>query len=175
MPDNAIYVAMDFETSAPKGERACAIGMSRLEGGKITGEYYSLIRPPSSRVWYTRVHGITWRQLRDQRPFAEVWPEIFQFIAGADYLVAHNARFDRNVLSDCCAANTIPMPPQPFLCTLKGSRRSLRLQRYSLDTIAAHLGIPLDHHHAGSDARACCLVLASLLDGGLANSAMLLT
>lgn len=174
MPDPGVYVALDFETSAPRGPCACAIGMVRLENGQITGKYYSLIRPPSSRVYFSHVHGLTWRDLKDQPSFEQVWPEIFAFLAGADFLVAHNAGFDHKVLGECCAAFGLPMPGQSFLCTLRGARAGLKLKSYSLSVVAEYLGIPLSHHHAGSDAQASGLIHAYLRKRGLSDATMLL-
>lgn len=168
------YVAIDFETSAWSGANACAIGMVRMENLEIVASFYSLIRPPSSRVYYTKVHGLTWKDLQDQRPFAEVWPEIAAFIKGARYLIAHNARFDSNVLNACCAACGIEPPAQRFLCTLRGARKGLRLKGYSLSAVSSYFGIELDHHNAGSDARACGLIHSRLTELGVTNTEMFL-
>lgn len=169
------FTAIDFETSAYRGACACAIGMARMENLEIVDSYYSLIRPPSSRVHFTNVHGLTWKDLKDQRPFAEVWPEIAAFIGDSRYLIAHNAGFDRNVLAGCCAANGLPVPRTPFLCTLRGARKALKLKSYSLGALCAHFGIALDHHHAGSDAAACGLVHSRLIGLGVSAAEMFLS
>lgn len=169
-----VYVAIDFETSAYSGPCACAIGMARMEDMQATDTFYALIRPPSSRVYFTHAHGLRWSDLKDAPSFGSLWPRIADFLSGASFLIAHNARFDQNVLATCCLANDIPMPEQPFLCTLRGSRKALKLKSHSLSSVAAHLRIPLNHHHAGSDALACGLVHAALKAQGLPDSAMLL-
>ena len=53
------YVALDFETSGYAAHSACAVGLCRIEDGVVTDSFYSLIRPPSSRVLFTHVHGLT--------------------------------------------------------------------------------------------------------------------
>jgi len=169
------YVAIDFETSAFSGACACAIGMARLEDFEVTDTFYSLIRPPSSHVFFTHIHGLKWSDLKDAPSFAQLWPEIAAFLRDAAFLVAHNARFDMNVLESCCVAAGFPMPRQPFLCTLRGARRALKLKSNSLSSVAAYLEIPLNHHHAGSDALACGLIHAALRRRGLPDSAMLLS
>ena len=43
-------VALDFETADKYADSACALGMVRLEGGRVADTWYRLIRPPRSRV-----------------------------------------------------------------------------------------------------------------------------
>lgn len=168
------YIAIDFETSAYRGACACAVGMARLENLELRDIFYSLIRPPSSRVYFSHVHGLTWNDLKSAPTFAEIWPDMAAFMADGAFFVAHNASFDRNVLAACCEATGCPMPGQPFLCTLRGARRALKLKSYSLSSVAQALNIPLNHHHAGSDALACGLIHARLRQRGLADATMLL-
>ena len=168
----SVCIAIDFETSAYRGDRACAVGMARFVDCREAGVYYSLIRPPSSRVLFSHVHGLTWAVLREARPFAQVWQEAADFVKGADFFIAHNARFDQSVLADSCVANGLAAPDMPFLCTLRGARKALRLPGYGLAAVAAHLGIQLTHHHAGSDALACGKVYARLRQGGLSEASM---
>ena len=69
------YVALDFETSGYAAHSACAVGLCRIEDGVVTDSFYSLIRPPSSRVLFTHVHGLTWPMLKDAPTFTELWPQ----------------------------------------------------------------------------------------------------
>ena len=76
------YVALDFETSGYAAHSACAVGLCRIEGGVVTDRFYSLIRPPSSRVLFTHVHGLTWPLLKDAPTFTELWPQLAAFMEG---------------------------------------------------------------------------------------------
>lgn len=165
-------VSIDFETSGTGGNSACAIGMARVEDGQVVNTFYRLIRPPSSRVYFTHVHGLTWGMLKDQPTFAELWDDIHAFLDGARWLVAHNAPFDRRVLAISCSANGLTAPNIPFLCTLKGARRSLTLPSKGLDAVCDHFGITLTHHHAESDARAAAEIYLRLTALGLAPESM---
>jgi DNA polymerase-3 subunit epsilon len=78
------------------------------------------------------------------------------------------------VLNACCQAANIELPNLPFFCTLKGSRRALRLESHRLSCICEHLSIPLNHHHAGSDATACARLYLHLCDLGVAKQDMLI-
>ena len=166
------YVALDFETSGYAAHSACAVGLCRIEVGVVTDSFYSLIRPPSSRVLFTHVHGLTWPMLKDAPTFTELWPQLVAFMEGSHALLAHNAGFDRRVLHASCQALELVQPQLPFLCTLKGARRSLPLASRALDSVCDYFGIPLDHHHAGSDARACAEIYLRLRGLGVTDGQM---
>ena len=170
-------VAIDFETSGYSPASACSLGMARIGDDGAVTTWHHLIRPPSGRVCFTHIHGLTWEMLRDQPLFADLWDEIAAFVAGAGLLVAHNAPFDRGVLEACCAVAGVPAPGIPFACTLKGARllkRRLGLPDCRLDTVCAHFGIPLDHHQALSDALGAAGIYRRLRLLGLQDSDMLL-
>ena len=166
------YVALDFETSGYAAHSACAVGLCRIEDGVVTDSFYSLIRPPSSRVLFTHVHGLTWPMLKDAPTFTELWPQLVAFMEGSHALLAHNAGFDRRVLHASCQALELVQPQLPFLCTLKGARRSLPLASRALDSVCGYFGIPLDHHHAASDARACAEIYLRLRGLGVTDGQM---
>ena len=166
------YVALDFETSGYAAHSACAVGLCRIEDGVVTDSFYSLIRPPSSRVLFTHVHGLTWPMLKDAPTFTELWPQLVAFMEGSHALLAHNAGFDRRVLHASCQALELVQPQLPFLCTLKGARRSLPLASRALGSVCGYFGIPLDHHHAGSDARACAEIYLRLRGLGVTDGQM---
>ncbi len=167
-----VCVAIDFETSGYEAASACAVGMARLEDGRITDRFSSLLRPPSSRVLFTEVHGLTWPMLRDAPTFSEVWPRMAALMEGARWLLAHNAGFDRRVLHACCKAAGAERPAVPFLCTLKGARRSLPLPSRKLNCVCEYFGIPLRHHDAASDAEACAHVYLRLRERGVSDAEM---
>src|SRR4051812_36416741 len=112
------FVAIDFETADHGPDSACAVGLVRVENGAIVARASRLIRPPRRYIRYTRIHGITWAMAEREPCFGELWPTVADMLDGADRLVAHNAPFDRNVLRACCEAAGLPMPAQPFLCTV---------------------------------------------------------
>jgi DNA polymerase-3 subunit epsilon len=85
---------------------------------------------------------------------------------GAEHIVAHNARFDRNVLQACCLVAGLPMPAQPFLCTVQMARKMWNVRPTKLNNVCHFLAIALNHHHAGSDAGACAeIAIAAFQDG----------
>jgi DNA polymerase III subunit epsilon len=90
--------------------------------------------------------------------FQQVWTQIAETIESADYLVAHNARFDRKVLYACCDFHGIPYPKQEFLCTVDIARKTWNIRPTKLSDVCRHFDIPLEHHQALSDARACAQI-----------------
>ena len=162
MVDPRPFIAIDFETSGTERHYACSVGLVRVEGGRVAGTWRSLLRPPSSYVRFTDIHGLTWEMLRDAPTFREAWPAMSRFWTGAVGFVAHNAPFDRSVLEGCCEAFGCPCPTAPFYCTVKGSRRHMPLPSHRLDSLCAFLRIELDHHEALSDALACARIFLHL-------------
>ncbi len=161
-----VYVAIDFETSDYTKDSACAVGLARIEDGKIVSTLYSLLRPPNKRIRFTDIHGITWEDVQNAPTFKEFSPKILQFVAGVDGFVAHNASFDQGVLAACCAGADIAWFNKAFYCTCKGARAKLGLKKNKLSDICTHLRIDLQHHHAGSDAIAAAHVFIHLCSLG---------
>ena len=160
-PATSTFVAIDFETADNGPDSACAIGLVRVENLQIVARETILIRPPRSRIMFTRVHGITWRMVQDAPTFADAWPRLSPLLDGATWLAAHNAPFDRRVLTACCAAAGLLVPAQPFFCTVQLARRTWNARPNDLAAVCARLSIPLKHHDAGSDAEACARIAIS--------------
>jgi DNA polymerase-3 subunit epsilon len=153
------FIAIDFETADFGRDSACAVALVRVEGNEIVAKTHALIRPPRSRFQFTYIHGITWERVKHAPTFGEIWPEMAEFLAGADYFVAHNATFDKGVLETCCANAGLAMPRLPFRCTVKLARQVWRLPSNKLNLVCEHLNIPLQHHDALSDAEACARIV----------------
>lgn len=153
------FAAIDFETADHGADSACAIGIARVENLEIVARVALLVRPPRRSVLFTRVHGITWEMVASAGDFAAVYARVQPLLEGVDFLAAHNATFDRRVLAACCQAARLCVPVTPFVCTVGVARRTWRTRPNGLAAVAARLGIPLCHHHAGSDAEACARIL----------------
>ena len=59
------FTAIDFETATCAPDSACAVGLVRVEAGRITRRMTRLIRPPSRAFEFTYLHGIAWRDVAD--------------------------------------------------------------------------------------------------------------
>lgn len=153
------FVAIDFETADRRRDSACSVALVRVEDDAIQRTETRLIRPPRSRFEFTHIHGLTWEMVQDAGDFGEVWPELEELLDGVSFLVAHNAPFDRGVLEACCRSHGLLAPSLPFHCTVKLARRTWNLRRARLPDVCGLLGIPLKHHDATSDARACAQIV----------------
>src|SRR6266705_2785415 len=148
------YVTFDLETTEKDVEvcEVVEIGAVRVVGGEIVDRFHSLVRPyrpitPGA----TKVHGYTDGDVRNARPFAEVWPEFRAFI-GDDVLIAHNGQhFDIPVLRRL-AAGWEGLDTLVFYDTLP-LVRSLSRDSAKLEDLALRFGIDAGRaHHALDDA-----------------------
>jgi len=159
------WAALDFETACEDAGSACAIGIVRHAGARTRRAHW-LIRPPSRWFSFTYIHGISWSDVAKEPTFGELWPELARFTAGAEFIAAHYATFDRGVMRACCAQAGIAMPPVPWLCTVKLGRSAWGVYPTKLPNLAAFLGADLRHHDAMSDASVCAQAVARAIREG---------
>lgn len=172
MPD---FIALDFETANQNPNSACAVALVSIENQEITNEVSFLVRPPELDFEFTYIHGITADIVADKPTFAELWHTHIRDLVDGQVLVAHNAKFDIKVLYHSLKQYDIETPPNRYFCSVDLSRRVWRrLRNHKLNTVAAHLGIPLDHHEALSDARACAYIVLSVMRKTRAGSVLAL-
>ena len=157
------FAAIDFETADFGRDSACAVGVVRVDGGRITRRESRFIRPPRREFVFTSIHGITWDDVADASPFAEIWADLQEIVRGVDFLAAHNAPFDRSVLRACCLSARMDPPPLPFECTVRHARRRWGIRPTTLPAVCRALDIPLRHHDALSDAEACARIMLAAL------------
>lgn len=159
-------VAIDFETADYGADSACALGIVKIENGNVTKNGFRLIRPPRKRFYFSYLHGITWSDVKEAATFTEVWDGFAEYWQDADYLVAHNAPFDRGVLRACSLAARREPPPVPFICTVRIARAHWNFRPANLAHVCAQLAIPLKHHDAASDALACAEIARRAMNEG---------
>lgn len=151
------FTAIDFETAYK--HHICAVGIVSVNGGQVTDEYYTLIKPP--RNYYSpftiKVHGIYPEDTADAPQFDEVYNEIKKRLYGRT-IVAHNEAFDRRVLQQTMADYDISYTdldiPEMWECTCKIYRKK-GFKPANLAACCNKMNISLNHHQALSDAQAC--------------------
>lgn len=150
-------IVLDFETtglSPDRGDRAIEIGAVRIEQGRITDRFQSLMNP-GKRIdtFIENYTGITNEMLKDAAPCKEVMKEFADFIEDFD-LVAHNASFDsRFLLSELRRIRR--SSSGEFACSMLLSRRLYQdAPDYKLGTLVEYHHIPNDgtFHRALADA-----------------------
>ena len=153
------FTAIDFETANERRSSACAVGLTVVEDGEIVDEIYHLIRPNPTYFAPINVsiHGITSHDVADAPTFAQLWPELMKRVSGP--LVAHNAAFDMSVVRQALDASGLPYPETDYFCTVVIAKLTWpQHDSYKLNHLAEWLKIPLRHHDAAEDARACALL-----------------
>lgn len=160
------FAAIDFETANHGRDSACAVGLVVVDGGRVVDRAYQLIRPPTSEFAFTHIHGLTWQHVRAAPTFAELWRDLERRIGAVEFLAAHNAPFDKGVLSSCCQTYRLRAVRHPFVCTVQVAREVWGIYPTKLPDVCARLRIPLRHHQADSDAEACARIVIAATKAG---------
>ena len=162
------FTAIDFETANERRASACAVGVVRVRGGQIVEAYQTLLRPRELRVdWRNfQVHGIAEADLHEAPTIADAWADLLPYLHRQP-VVAHNSAFDVSVLEHALRDHHLPIPAFHCLCSVKLAKAAWpHLERHRLNHVAAHFGIPLNHHDALSDARACAEITVRAFRSG---------
>lgn len=168
------FIAIDFETANSSFQSACSVGLVRFNGdGEIKGKFYSLIKPPDEYSYFhsgnINIHGIHSSDVKDEPNFDYLWPEISYFI-GDDFLVAHNASFDMNVLKSLLRYYNIDIPHIAYFCSCKISRKVWpKLSSHRLTYLSELFGFDYKAHYALDDAVNCGKVFQKACNGRLSD------
>jgi len=144
------FTAIDFETAQGYRWSICQVGLVRVEYGKITNEVNLLVQPPNNYYWdkFIDIHGITPDDTANAPTFDKVWHKIEPFIKEQN-VVAHNGfSFDFPVLNKTLEYYGMQAPDYEKYCTY-------RIFKDNLASLCKYYKIPLNHHDALSDAKAC--------------------
>ena len=163
------YIVFDVETPNSANDRMSAIGVTVVEHGMVVREFATLVNPEVGFDYFNiQLTGITPEAAERAPTFPELWPTLRPLFSGG-LLVAHNAPFDMGVLKKClCAYGITWRRWADYACTVQMGRRCYPgLPNHRLNTLCAYLDIPLDHHRAGSDSRACAELLIDYIDHGI--------
>lgn len=163
------YIVFDVETPNRENGRMSSIGVAVVENGEIVQELSTLVNP---ETYFNRFNieltGITPEAAAKAPTFPELWPQL-EPLFGSGLLVAHNAPFDMGVLAKCLRDYGISWKTSAdYACTVRMGRKCYpSLPNHKLDTMCRYLRIPLNHHEAGSDSRACASLLINYQKRGL--------
>jgi len=136
--------------------------------GRELASFHRIIKPEGYRVEATEIHGITHEYAMEHgTPFAEVFKEFMEFVGPVETLVAHNSRFDENVLiSEVLRLGmSPPFEKFTFVCT-NNMHKELEFSPIKLiDLYSKIFGHGFDGaHDALNDARACGEVYPRMKD-----------
>ena len=153
------FTAIDFETAQGYRWSICQVGLVRVENGIITQEVNVLVQPPYNYYWnrFTDIYGIAAKDTLNSPTVAQVWHQIAPYIENQN-VVAHNGfGFDFPVLSKTLDYYNLSTPDYNKFCTYK-------IYRTNLADLCKKHNIPLNHHDALSDAKACAELYLKYLD-----------
>ncbi len=152
------FTAIDFETADINPNSICQVGLVRMEKGEIVHTVDRLVRPPKNYYFYKNmeVHHIKPEDTADAPTFDIVWHEDMKRYIEDQIVVAHNVNFDVN-----CLRNTLAFydEVQPYF----EERCTRAIYRRGLASLSRKYRIPLNHHHALSDANACAQLYLKFL------------
>ncbi len=160
------FAVFDLETTGtdPSSDAITEIGAVKIEDGKITESFHTLINPGrsiSERI--TELTGIDDEMVKDAPTFKEVLPDFYKFTYGA-VLVGHNVEFDYRFIKNNSKKEGYNFY-NPAMDTLSLSRELLpELANHKLNTVAEHFGIGFNHHRALSDAEATAELFIELIN-----------
>ena len=139
-------MVLDTETtgfSPDRGDRIVEIGavelIDRIPTGRVFHEY---INPQRDVPWGAyRVHGLSYRFLRNKPVFEDVGREFLDFI-GNSKLVIHNAGFDMRFVNAELRWIGLPeIPKNRVVDTVTLARRRFPGEKCSLNNVCRRLGI----------------------------------
>jgi DNA polymerase-3 subunit epsilon len=147
------FTAIDFETAHYQGWSICQVGLVRVVQGSIAEEHSWLVQPPENYYYrqFTAIHGIHAEMTENEPGFNVIWERMQPYIE-QEHVVAHNGlSFDFPVLNKTLHYYGIWKPD--FV-----KHDTLRIYKRGLARLCQEYNIPLQHHDALSDARACALL-----------------
>ena len=160
-PDQ-VYVVVDVETTGGRAglHRVTEIGAVKMQGGKVIGEWQSLLNPQRSiPPNITRLTGITQEMVSTAPLFHEIADSFADFMEGAIF-AAHNVNFDYGFISSEFKRINQRFK-HPKICTCASMRKLYPgYKSYSLKNLCREFDIDLrTHHRALCDAKAAAELL----------------
>lgn len=167
----ATLVVVDLETtggSAVAGASITEIGAVKVRGGKVLGEFQTLVKPSDPIPPFISVlTGITNPMVAEAPRIESALPSFLEFARGS-ILVAHNAPFDIGFLRHNAATIGIGWPGFDVLDTARLARRVITSDdapNCKLSSLARLFNATTTpNHRALADARATVDVLHGLLE-----------
>ena len=162
-------LVIDSETTGldPAKARIIEIAAVPLIAGAIDAErsIRSLINPgePIPKV-ASQIHGIDDAAVSSAPSFSQIWPRLSEQLA-APVWIGHTIGFDLAVLKRECAKAGVEWRPPRTLCTRLLAQAAARdLGGYSLEHLAAWLGVELSGRHSAlGDATTTAKIFLALL------------
>lgn len=167
------FVIVDLETTggSPGVNAITEIGAQKVRGGKVIGEFQTLVNPGVPiPPFITVLTGITESMLIPAPRIDEVFPQLLEFFGSESetVLVAHNAPFDIGFLKAAAVGLGYEFPKYQVLDTVRIARQVLtkdEVRNYKLETLSLFFKTETSPtHRALDDVRATASVLHGLFE-----------
>ena len=167
------FVVLDLETTggSPGINAITEIGAQKVQGGKVIGEFQTLVNPGVPiPPFITVLTGITEAMLVPAPRIDEVFPQFLEFLGSENetVIVAHNAQFDLSFLKAAAVSLGYTWPKFQVLDTVKIARHTLNreeVRNFKLSTLAEFFKTETTpNHRALDDVRATVAVLHGLIE-----------
>lgn len=146
------FIALDFETANTERNSACALGIAAFRGKELVHNSAILINPCTDEWTFYDIHGIRPRDVVDAPLFSDIFTQLYPLLCKT-YVIAHNVAFDSEVFFESSGGKGDSRSGLIWADSKDGIPTWAKGRYWKLDLIAEKLGLPLDHHNAGSDAK----------------------
>ncbi len=151
LPAKLAFVDIETTGGSPTYDRIIEVGILRVEDGKLTKTFKTLINPggpvPEEILTLT---GINRDELEVAPSFYQVARQIIETLDDC-YFVAHNVRFDYSFLKNELKRLEFTFSPKQ-ICTVKLSRLLYpQFRHHNLDSIIERFGFKCENRHRAFD------------------------
>ncbi|MFQ5699751.1 MAG: PolC-type DNA polymerase III [Myxococcota bacterium] len=155
--EEAVFGVVDLETTGlAEDARILEVGLVVQRGGRTLETFESFVDPGTAIPWsVTRLTGINAQAVAGAPDERGALARLDRVLArhGVEWLVAHNAPFDRRFLERGWRRADVSRPLPPCACSLRLARRLIRAKSHALGSLAVQLQIvPHARHRALGDA-----------------------
>jgi DNA polymerase-3 subunit epsilon len=154
------FIAFDVETATGARTSLCQIGFVKVKKDSVVESKSFYVKPPGNEYSARNscLHGISALDTMNMPIFPEIWDQIKKQFK-SNLLIAHNAGFDVNVLSETLKYYKLKVPDFKYKCTYQ-------MTGLKLSSLCQALNIDLEKHHdALADAKACAEAYIKLKKG----------
>ncbi len=151
------YVVFDIETTGMSSvkDKIIEIGALKVKGGEIVDTFSEFINPEIPIPFrIEQLTGINDNMVINAPTIDVILPKFLDFIKDS-VLVAHNAPFDTGFIKEKAKAINVEVN-NTIVDTLELARVIVSgISKYTLDSLAKHLGVSLENHHRAIDDATC--------------------
>jgi len=160
------FVAIDVETANADMASICQIGIARFQGGKLLGEWSTLVDPEDYFDFInTDIHGITEEDVVGAPKFSEVVSDLSGFLT--DSVCVSHTHFDRVSIGRALKKYSLQSIETIWLDSARVARRTWEecaWRGYGLSNVCKIIDYKFKHHDALEDAKASGQVIIAAVE-----------